>query len=120
MYTIERTVRYTLYPVLLGLTLATIASAITFRWDYKVVYAVVTVFLVLSLMGVERLFPLDRKWSMTRQSFLRDLKYIALDAPTIALTKAGFGIWAISYGAHHRIANQRSGLARDSGLSSGV
>jgi sterol desaturase/sphingolipid hydroxylase (fatty acid hydroxylase superfamily) len=102
MYTIEKTVRYTLYPVLLGLTLATIASAIAFRWDYKVVYAIVTIFLVLSLMGVERLFPLDLKWSMTGQSFLRDLKYIALGAPTIALTKAGFGIWAISYGAHHR------------------
>ena len=102
MYTIEKTVRYTLYPVLLGLTLATIASAIAFRWDYKVVYAIVTISPGAELDGRREALPLDRKWSMTGQSFLRDLKYIALDAPTIALTKAGFGIWAISYGAHHR------------------
>lgn len=102
MYTIEKTVRYTLYPVLLGLSLAAIAGAIAFRWDYKTVYSIVTISLVLSLMGVERLFPLDRKWSMTGRSFLRDLKYIALDVPTIALTKAAFGIWAISYAAHHK------------------
>jgi sterol desaturase/sphingolipid hydroxylase (fatty acid hydroxylase superfamily) len=102
MFTIEKTVRYTLYPVLFGLSLAAIAGAIAFHWDYKAVYSIVTIFLVLSLMGVERLFPLDRKWSMTGRSFLRDLKYIALDVPTIALTKAAFGIWAISYAAHHR------------------
>ena len=38
---------------------------------------------------------------MTKESFIRDLKYIAVDAPVIALTKAGFGLFAIWYSQNH-------------------
>jgi sterol desaturase/sphingolipid hydroxylase (fatty acid hydroxylase superfamily) len=89
MFTTQK-IRYGLYPMLLLTVIAAVTVSIRMRWNYQ-----------LTLVLVERLFPLDGRWSMTRVSFLRDLRYILLDAPTIALTKAAFGLWAIHYAAAH-------------------
>jgi sterol desaturase/sphingolipid hydroxylase (fatty acid hydroxylase superfamily) len=101
MSALSKVVKYVLYPALLALTMAIIWAAIHYQWNYKKVYGLTTVFLLISLVCVESLFPFQRKWSMTRKSFLRDLKYIAVGAPMIAITKTAFGIWAISYSSNH-------------------
>ena len=97
----EKLLRYALYPFLLAMVLAVSTAAITLKWDYGKVYGVVTLVLVLGLIAVERTYPLEPRWSMTRNSFLRDLKFIAAGVPTIALTKMAFGLWMISYSQHH-------------------
>jgi len=94
-------VRYALYPVLLGLTLAVTAAAIQRHWNYQSVYGLTTLATVVTLALVERAHTFERKWAMTWKSFLRDLKYIAVDAPSIALVKTAFGMWAIRYSQHH-------------------
>ena len=97
----EKLLRYALYPFLLAMVLAVSTAAITLKWDYGKVYGVVTLVLVLGLIAVERTYPLEPRWSMTKNSFLRDLKFIAAGVPTIALTKMAFGLWMISYSQHH-------------------
>jgi sterol desaturase/sphingolipid hydroxylase (fatty acid hydroxylase superfamily) len=97
----QNSVRHGLYPGLLLAALATVVSAIRFHWNYQAVYAIVTVFLVVTLASVERIVPLEGRWSMTKVSFLRDLRYILVDAPTIAAAKAIFGIWAIRHAQGH-------------------
>jgi sterol desaturase/sphingolipid hydroxylase (fatty acid hydroxylase superfamily) len=93
--------RYALYPTLLIATLATAGMAIAWHWDYGVVYGAVTVALVTLLAVTERIAVFESRWSMTWRSFLRDLKYIAAAAPTIALARTAFGTWAIVYSARH-------------------
>ncbi|HSZ71834.1 MAG TPA: sterol desaturase family protein, partial [Cytophagaceae bacterium] len=94
-------VTYGLYPTLLTITLLITILSINQGWDYKIVYAATTVFLVLTLVSTETVLPLSKDWSMTKKSFWRDLKYISVDAPTIAIAKIGFGWLAIYYSEHH-------------------
>jgi sterol desaturase/sphingolipid hydroxylase (fatty acid hydroxylase superfamily) len=97
----RKIITYTLYPALLLIVIAIIFLAINFNSDYKIVYGATTVFLVFTLMIVETFFPLNNEWKMTKKSFIRDLKYILIDAPIIALTKTGFGLIAIWYSQTH-------------------
>ena len=87
----RKIITYALYPILLLIVIAIIFLAINFNSDYKIIYGATTIFLVLTLMIVETFFPLNKDWKMTKKSFLRDLKYILIDAPIIGLTKTGFG-----------------------------
>jgi len=98
---VEKFLRYALYPLLLAAVLAIGAAAIHWNWDYGKVYGLTTLALVLGLIAVERIYPFERRWSMTGSSFLRDLKFIAAGVPTIALTKMVFGLWMIAYSRHH-------------------
>lgn len=100
--TLRRMTAYGLYPALLAAILATVWLSVRNHWDYGAVYGRATLAMVLVLMAVERIFPLKREWSMTGKSFLRDLRYILLDAPTIGLAKAAFGMAALRYGMHHQ------------------
>ncbi len=93
----RKIITYGLYPTLLLIVIATIFLAINFGSNYKIVYAATTVFIVLTLIIVETFFPLNKEWKMTKKSFWRDLKYILIDAPIIALTKTGLGLVAIWY-----------------------
>jgi sterol desaturase/sphingolipid hydroxylase (fatty acid hydroxylase superfamily) len=97
----KKIITFGLYPTLLLITLSVIYLAIQLKLDYKIVYGATTAFLVLTLMIIETLFPLKDEWKMTKKSFWRDLKYIVIDAPTIAITKAGFGLLAIWYSENH-------------------
>jgi len=97
----KKIVSYALYPALLAGVATIVASAITFHWDYKAVYGLVTIGLVFTLIAVERFFPLAEEWSMTGKSFIRDLKYIAFDGPVIALTRSVAGMLGIYYAQHH-------------------
>lgn len=97
----RKIITYALYPTLLLIVVAIIFLAINFGSDYKTVYAATTIFIVLTLLITETIFPLNKQWKMTAKSFWRDFKYIAIDAPIIALTKSGFGILAIWYSENH-------------------
>ncbi|PWS33182.1 sterol desaturase family protein [Pedobacter paludis] len=97
----KKIITYALYPFLLFAVLAIAFLAINFNSDYKMVYGITTIFLVFTLITAERIYPLKKEWQMTRKSFWRDLKFIMVDAPIIALTKAGFGILAIYYSETH-------------------
>ncbi len=97
----KKLLSYGFYPLLLLVVLVTIVLATQNAWDYKAVYWKTTLFLVFSFIGLETIFPAAQKWSMSKASFLRDLKYLVIDAPIIALTKTAFGIWAISYSQSH-------------------
>ena len=94
-------IAYSIYPTLLFLVFAIIFTAIHFQWDYKLTYGLATLGLVVILMTIEFLFPMSLKWKMTVKSFWRDLKYIALDAPAIALVKSVSGVIAIYYSERH-------------------
>jgi len=97
----RKIIAYGLYPALLLIVVAIIFLAINFNSDYKIVYGATTVFLVFTLMIVETFHPLNKDWKMTKRSFVRDLKYIIIDAPIIGLTKTGFGLIAIWYSQNH-------------------
>jgi sterol desaturase/sphingolipid hydroxylase (fatty acid hydroxylase superfamily) len=84
-----------LYPVLLGSVSLVAYLTIHNGWDYGRTYAAVTLVLVALLITLERISPLRRDWGMNRFSFVRDLKYISLVAPTIALIRTGAGLVAI-------------------------
>src|SRR6266540_5340871 len=98
----RKIISYTLYPVLLTSIILIIIAAIHYRWDYKLTYGLTTLGLILILMFFEFMLPLSTDWKMTGKSFLRDLKYIIVDAPLIALTKSAFGFFAIYYSENHK------------------
>jgi len=98
---LHRITTYALYPTLLILVLVIILCAIRYHWDYKSTYGLTTLGLVITLMILEYHFPLSPHWKMTAKSFLRDIKYIAIDAPVIAFAKSAFGILAIYYSERH-------------------
>lgn len=96
-----RIVQYGLYPMLLTIVLTVTYLAISNHWNFAPVYAGTTAFLVLTLIFFERHFSFKLEWAMTKKSFLRDVKYIAIDLPVIIMTKTGFGVWALYYSQHH-------------------
>jgi sterol desaturase/sphingolipid hydroxylase (fatty acid hydroxylase superfamily) len=98
----KRLVQYGTYPLLLGLVVSSIYLAIMKHWDYKKVYAAVTVFLLITLIVLERVYPLKSEWQMTKKSFFRDLKYLMIGAPTIFLTKSAFGVLGIWFAQNHQ------------------
>jgi sterol desaturase/sphingolipid hydroxylase (fatty acid hydroxylase superfamily) len=97
----KKIITWYLYPTLLLIVLTAAFLAIQLHWNYKTVYVVTTLFLVLTLVVTETFFPLNKDWKMTKRSFLRDLRYILIDAPVIALTKSAFGVVAIWYSENH-------------------
>lgn len=94
-------VTYGLYPTLLIVVFSIFILSVNLKWEYQVVYAITTAFIILTLIISETIFPLTKDWSMTKRSFWRDLKYISIVAPTIIVTKIAFGWIAIYYSEHH-------------------
>jgi len=58
-------------------------------------------------MLLERLVPYEARWSMTRQSFLSDLKYLVANGATLGVFSTLLGLFAIT------TAGQENGLASD-------
>jgi hypothetical protein len=85
------------YPFLLLIVILIIILAISNQWNYGVVYGFTTIALVAIVMIIEKKIPLKNEWTMTKLSFKRDLKYLAVVAPTIALTKFVFSYFAIHF-----------------------
>ncbi|HEV8592211.1 MAG TPA: sterol desaturase family protein [Pyrinomonadaceae bacterium] len=99
---LKTVVKYGLYPFLLLSVVVVAWSAISLKWDYKFVYGVTTLALVISLILIETLVPLSRNWKMTKQSFFRDIKYIGVDIVVISLMQSAFGVVAIYYSENVR------------------
>lgn len=95
-------VRYLLYPLLLGATLSVIYFATKGHVDLKRTLWSYLFGLLSMLILIERLFPLSREWGMTRASFLRDLKYLAVSGVTIVAVRAGFGTLALWFAERHQ------------------
>jgi sterol desaturase/sphingolipid hydroxylase (fatty acid hydroxylase superfamily) len=91
----EFDMKYIIQPTLLAIVLGVVTTAIAQGWNYGSVYGGITGFLVITLIIYERCKPLKTEWSMTRSSFWRDVKYLAVDAPTIVAAKSLFGMAGI-------------------------
>ncbi len=75
---VKTAVSYGLYPVLLGSTVAVAAYTILLDWDLKVAYSGMAAIRFSLLLGLEFLLPLKADWRMTKQSFFRDVKFMAV------------------------------------------
>jgi sterol desaturase/sphingolipid hydroxylase (fatty acid hydroxylase superfamily) len=95
------------WPILFALNIGIALRAITAGGDYSSVLTTLLLTDVVILVSLEFLFPIERRWKMTRRSFLRDLKYIVAGAVTFGVTDALFGLLAIRLSAGH------SGLITD-------
>lgn len=109
--TLAAAVRYLLYPLLLVATLLVVYFAVQGHWDLKRTLWIYLFGLLAILLLIERLVPLSREWSMTRSSFLRDLKYLAASGATIALVRAGFGALTLWLAERHRGPLAQSSVA---------
>ena len=76
-------ITYLLYPVLLIATVVVCTSAIFLNWDLKVTYTWLAGVRLITLLGVEYFSAFQNRWSMTRKSFFRDLKYMIVGGGTI-------------------------------------
>ena len=98
----ENILTYGLYPALLVFVVTVIYLTISLRLNYQLANAGTIVFLIIVLVMVETFFPLSGDWKMTKKNFLRDIKYILIDAPVIALTNMAFGAIAVYYSQTHK------------------
>ena len=85
-------VKYGAYPVVALVTATAAWWSLHAGVDLGRAYGAIFAFIAVYCIAVETFFPLDRNWRMDRRSFLRDLAFFAVGAPTIALANglAGF------------------------------
>ena len=83
------------YPLLLAATLLLFAASVAHRWNLATVFAWMAGGRFVLMLAVEFLHPARPEWKMTRASFVRDLKYIAVNGGLSAVLKFGGGWLAI-------------------------
>jgi sterol desaturase/sphingolipid hydroxylase (fatty acid hydroxylase superfamily) len=88
-------VSYGFYPLLLGITVALYFAAPAHGWNLATAFAWMAGVRMVVLLAVEFLHPARPQWKMTRASFWRDLKYMALNGGTAGVLKLGIGVLAI-------------------------
>jgi sterol desaturase/sphingolipid hydroxylase (fatty acid hydroxylase superfamily) len=90
------------WPVLFVANVLTIAHAIAFGWNFKLVLAISTGASIATLIALEFAYPLDDRWRMTwRTFFSRDIKYFVGGGLTGAATNYGLGVIGLTLGADH-------------------
>jgi len=90
------------WPLLFVANVLTIAHAIAFGWDFKLVLAIWTGVSIAALIALEFAYPLDERWRMTWRTFLgRDIKYFVGGGLTGAATNYALGVIGLSLGAGH-------------------
>lgn len=87
--------RYVLYPLLLATTLLLTYAAVQGGWDLKHTLWAYLLGLLALLIALERSLPMSPGWGMTRDSFLRDLRYLLTSGITIAVVRGSFGALAL-------------------------
>ena len=86
---------YGTYPLLAGITVITLWSAITAGLDRNVVVGLLTVLTIAIVFAVERANPLLDRWQMTRDSLVgRDLPFIGLAVVVEQLATVGVSLVA--------------------------
>lgn len=91
----QKIVTYLLYPFLLFSTIAVFILALRFDWDLALTFGWMGGARIFLLLAVEFLFPCKAEWKMTRKSFVRDLKWMALGASVFGGFKLMLGMLAI-------------------------
>ncbi|MBW8843703.1 MAG: sterol desaturase family protein [Burkholderiales bacterium] len=86
---------YAFYPMLLAATLLLFAASLVQGWNLATVFAWMAGARFVLLLAVEFLHPARPQWRMTRASFWRDLKYIAVNGGIAAALKFGLGWLAL-------------------------
>jgi sterol desaturase/sphingolipid hydroxylase (fatty acid hydroxylase superfamily) len=92
-------IRWALYPLLLTATLWISVHAVLWRWPLAQVQGITTGALAVLLIALETFFPLRGEWRMTRRSFWRDIRFIAVGSTTLALVNAGWSYATIKLAA---------------------
>lgn len=96
------------WPLLFALNLLATSHAIRFHWDYTLTLGMSIGVAIVSLVALEFMYPLDRRWRMTWRSFLgRDIKYFIAGGLTGAATN-----FALTY-AGLKLADGHSGPLTD-------
>ncbi len=91
----NRFIRYGFYPLLLGATVALYFATPSHGWNLATVFAWMAGVRMVVLLAVEYRYPAKPQWKMTRASFWRDLKYMAVNGGITGLLKLGLGVLAI-------------------------
>ncbi|WP_194905435.1 sterol desaturase family protein [Catenulispora rubra] len=88
---------YGTYPVLAFVTAAALWSAVRWNLDRDAVIGALTAVTIVIVFSVERVNPLQDRWSMTKASLLgRDLPFIGLAVVVEQLATAGVSVVAAS------------------------
>lgn len=98
----RKVITYATYPMLLATTLSIMIIAIEGGWNLKTTLWIYLSGLLITLITLERLFPLSPQWGMTTTSFLRDIKYLLASGATIAAVRWSFGFLAIGLAEKHQ------------------
>lgn len=91
----RKAISYFLYPFLLFATVVLFIATLHFDWNMVLVFAWMGGIRFVILLTVEFLFPCKQEWKMTRQSFVRDLKWMAVGAAVFGGFKLVLGMLAI-------------------------
>jgi sterol desaturase/sphingolipid hydroxylase (fatty acid hydroxylase superfamily) len=90
------------WPVLFVLTIGTIYHALRFHWDLGVTLGATTSATIVTLVVLEFLYPLDRRWRMTWRTFFgRDIKYFIAGGLSGAATNYLFALIGMKLAAGH-------------------
>jgi sterol desaturase/sphingolipid hydroxylase (fatty acid hydroxylase superfamily) len=93
---------YGTYPALAIVTAAALWSALRWNLDRNAVIGALTAVTILTVFTVERINPLQDRWSMTKASLLgRDLPFIGLAVAVEQLATAGVSLVAASTMPHN-------------------
>jgi sterol desaturase/sphingolipid hydroxylase (fatty acid hydroxylase superfamily) len=88
---------YGTYPVLASVTAAFLWAAVRWDLDRNAVIGLLTAVTIVAVFAVERMNPLQDRWSMTKASLLgRDLPFIGLAVVVEQLATAGVSLVAAS------------------------
>lgn len=88
-------VSHAFYPLLLAATLGLFMASLALQWDLAKVFMILAGVRFVLLLAVEFLHPARPEWKMTRSSFWRDLKYMAVNGGTAGLVKLALGWLAL-------------------------
>jgi sterol desaturase/sphingolipid hydroxylase (fatty acid hydroxylase superfamily) len=90
------------WPILFAANILLIAHAVVFHWNLGITLGVATAIPIVTLVALEFIYPLDRRWRMTwRTFFFRDIKFFLAGGLTGAATNYVFGLIGLSLAAGH-------------------
>lgn len=86
----EKVISYTLYPLLLAITLGVFMEAVAHDWSAEnlaLAFAWMAGGRIVLLLAVEYYFPAKPEWKMTWPNLKRDLKYMVMNGSVAGLLK---------------------------------
>jgi sterol desaturase/sphingolipid hydroxylase (fatty acid hydroxylase superfamily) len=90
------------WPVLFVLAIGAIYHALVFHWNLGIALGAMTGATIISLVTLEFLYPLDRRWRMTWRTFFgRDIKYFIAGGLSGAATNYVFALLGMTLASGH-------------------